>query len=99
MAGELVRIPIGAELDLHPFTPRDIPSVVTEYLREAALASIPEVRLIHGRGKGVQRALVQATLDRHPLVAEFWDDIDAHLGATFVRLVPDGASRIEAGED
>jgi dsDNA-specific endonuclease/ATPase MutS2 len=44
------------------------------------------VRLIHGRGRGVQRGIVQQTLDRHPRVVEFWDDTAAHLGATIARL-------------
>ena len=84
--GEPVRIPIEAELDLHAFAPRDIPSVVQEYVDAAAAAGLHEVRLIHGRGRGVQRGIVQATLERHPRVAEFWDDTDAHLGATIARL-------------
>ena len=81
-----VRIPIEGELDLHPFAPKDIPSVVSEYLDSAARAGLQEVRLVHGRGRGVQRAIVQAALDRHPLVVEFWDDPAAHLGATLARL-------------
>jgi DNA-nicking Smr family endonuclease len=80
------RVPIEAELDLHTFSPRDIPSVVEEYVRAAHEAGLRQVRLIHGRGRGVQRAIVQQTLERHPLVAEFWDDADAHLGATHCRL-------------
>jgi len=84
--GEPVRIPIEAELDLHAFAPRDIPSVVQEYVDAAAAAGLREVRLIHGRGRGVQRGIVQAALERHPRVAEFWDDTDAHLGATNARL-------------
>jgi dsDNA-specific endonuclease/ATPase MutS2 len=81
---ELVRIPIEAELDLHAFAPRDIPSVVEEYVTAAADAGLPEVRLIHGRGRGVQRGIVQAALERHPRVVEFSDDL--HLGATIARL-------------
>ena len=84
----MLKIPIGAELDLHPFAPRDIPSVVEEYVRAAAEAGLREVRLIHGRGQGVQRGIVQAALERHPQVVEFWDDTDSHLGATFARLAP-----------
>ena len=83
---EPVRVPIEREIDLHPFTPRDIPSVVHEYIERAADAGFREVRLIHGRGRGVQRGRVQAALERHPLVAEFWDAPDAHLGATIARL-------------
>jgi dsDNA-specific endonuclease/ATPase MutS2 len=80
------RIPIERELDLHPFAPRDIASVVVEYVDAAAAAGFQEVRLVHGRGRGVQRGIVQASLDRHPRVAEFWDDPAAHLGATIARL-------------
>jgi len=83
---EPVRIPIEAELDLHAFAPRDIPSVVQEYVDAAVAAGLREVRLVHGRGHGVQRGIVQATLERHPRVAEFWDDTAAHLGATVARL-------------
>ena len=80
------RVPIEPQLDLHAFAPRDIPSVVEEYLSAAAEIGILEVRLVHGRGRGVQRGIVQQTLDRHPLVVEFWDDPAAHLGATIARL-------------
>jgi DNA-nicking Smr family endonuclease len=79
-------VPIEAEIDLHAFAPRDIPSVVDEYLTAAAAAGFVEVRLVHGRGRGVQRGIVQAALERHPLVVEFWDDTASHLGATLARL-------------
>jgi len=79
-------VPIGSEIDLHSFAPKDIPSVVDEYIDAAAGAGLSEVRLIHGRGRGVQRGIVQSTLDRHPRVVEFWDDATSHLGATIARL-------------
>ncbi len=82
-----VRIPIESALDLHAFKPRDLQSVVNEYLRAAHGAGLREVRLIHGRGKGVQRGMIQALLEKHPLVKEFWDAPESHLGATVVRLV------------
>ena len=80
------RIPIEAELDLHPFAPRDIPSVVEEYVNAAHEAGLTEVRLIHGRGRGVQRGIVQAALERHPLVESFYDAAETHLGATVAIL-------------
>lgn len=80
-------IPIERELDLHAFAPADIPSVVDEFVHAAHDAGLRELRLIHGRGRGVQRGIVQQTLDRHPRVAEFWDDTASHLGATLVRLI------------
>ncbi|HVG69443.1 MAG TPA: Smr/MutS family protein [Vicinamibacterales bacterium] len=80
------RVPIENELDLHAFAPRDIASVVEEYINAAHEAGLGEVRLIHGRGKGIQRGIVQQALERHPLVVEFWDATDTHLGATVARL-------------
>jgi DNA-nicking Smr family endonuclease len=81
------RVPIEPTLDLHAFAPRDVKSVTDEYVRAAVDAGLDVVRLVHGRGRGVQRGIVQAALEAHPLVEEFWDDAEAHLGATFARLV------------
>jgi DNA-nicking Smr family endonuclease len=81
-----MRIPIEDSIDLHTFLPRDIPSVVEEYVRAAAESGFLQVRLIHGRGKGVQRGIVQAVLDRHPLVESFHDAPESHLGATVANL-------------
>jgi len=80
-------VPIEGILDLHTFHPRDIPSVVEEYVRAAHEAGFREVRLIHGRGTGVQRGIVQAALEKHPLVAAFHDAPESHLGATVAELV------------
>lgn len=85
--GAMRRIPIEGTLDLHAFAPRDIPSVVTEYVRAAHEAGLREVRLIHGRGIGRQRAVVRATLSEQPLVERFWDAPESHLGATVARLI------------
>ncbi len=82
-----VELPIDGTLDLHAFNPRDVKSVVEEYVTAAHARGLREVRLIHGRGRGVQRGIVQAALERHPLVAQFWDDTDSHLGATVARLI------------
>ena len=80
------RIPIEGALDLHAFAPRDIKSVVEEYVNAAYDAGLGEVRLIHGRGKGIQRGIVQQALENHPLVEAFWDAAESHLGATVARL-------------
>jgi dsDNA-specific endonuclease/ATPase MutS2 len=84
-----IRLPIEGEIDLHAFLPPDIPSVVADYVDAAATAGIVVVRIVHGRGKGTQRGIVQAALDRHPKVVEFWDDPLSHLGATIARLAAD----------
>ena len=89
------RVPIEPELDLHTFAPHEIDSVVGEYVSAAYAKGLREVRLIHGRGRGIQRGIVQNRLEKHPLVAEFWDDADSHLGATIARLVQDSPGRPE----
>ena len=68
-----VRLPVEDRIDLHPFEPRDIPEVVVDYLVAAHARGFREVRLIHGRGIGVQRERVRSVLARHPLVEEFHD--------------------------
>lgn len=92
--GSPVPVPIEEVLDLHPFHPRDIPSVVEEYLREAAARGFQQVRLIHGRGRGFQRQVVQDLLARHPLVLRFGDAPPERggWGATLVWLKPTPAS-------
>jgi DNA-nicking Smr family endonuclease len=81
-------VPIEDALDLHSFRPEDVRSVVDEYLTAAQARGFTEVRLIHGRGIGVQRASVQAFLARHPLVAGYADAPEDRggRGATLVRL-------------
>ena len=83
---KLRSVPIEDSIDLHSFHPREIKSVVEEYVNAAHRAGLREVRLIHGRGKGVQRGIVQAALERHPLVNAFDDAPDSHLGATVATL-------------
>lgn len=79
-------VPIEAELDLHTFAPRDARSVVAEYMQAAAESGLTEVRIVHGRGTGVQRGIIQSVLDRHPFVTAFWDAPESHLGATIARV-------------
>jgi DNA-nicking Smr family endonuclease len=88
----LVAIPIEDVLDLHPFRPGETASVVAEYVAAAAAKGFREVRLIHGRGIGVQRAIVRRTLERSSLVTSFEDATPERggWGATVVRLAPPG---------
>jgi DNA-nicking Smr family endonuclease len=87
---EPVSLPIEDSLDLHSFAPKDVRPVVDEYLREAVARGFSEVRLIHGRGIGVQRASVQGLLAGHPLVERFFDAPPERggWGATVVVLKP-----------
>jgi len=85
---EPVEIPIEDTLDLHPFRPNEIRDVVADYLEEARSRGFRQVRLIHGRGIGVQRANVQALLRKLDFVEDF-HDADATgggWGATVVLL-------------
>ena len=86
--GDPVVIAIEDHLDLHPFQPKEIASVVEEYLEQCREAGFCEVRLIHGKGKGVQRNIIRALLEKHPLVKSFDDaPIEAgSWGATIVIL-------------
>jgi DNA-nicking Smr family endonuclease len=59
---------------------------VEEYVIEAHNQGLVELRFVHGRGIGVQRRTVHTALERHPLVLEFWDAPESHLGATVARI-------------
>ena len=87
---EEVQLPIEDFLDLHTFRPRDVRSVVESYLEQAIESGFREVRLIHGRGIGVQREIVHSLLARHPGVVSFADAPPERggWGATVVRLAP-----------
>jgi dsDNA-specific endonuclease/ATPase MutS2 len=86
--GEVPVLDIEDSIDLHGFNPRDIPSVVESYLEAAVAKGFGEVRLIHGRGKGVQRARVHQLLRMSPHVAGFRDapPLRGGWGATIVWL-------------
>jgi hypothetical protein len=70
---EAVAIPLEEVLDLHPFRPDEIADVVREYLTRAQAAGYAEIRLVHGRGRGVQRETVRRLLAASPAVATFAD--------------------------
>ena len=72
-SGGPVRLEVTDVLDLHTFAPRDILAVLEAYLEEARAKGFETVRIIHGKGTGVQRARVQVALSRTPFVASFQD--------------------------
>jgi DNA-nicking Smr family endonuclease len=88
---EPFELPITGELDLHAFAPRDVVSVVEEYLLACRAKGLLEVRIVHGRGKGVQRAEVRRLLSRLEYVLDFGDapPVSGGWGATTVRLARD----------
>ena len=89
---EEVVLPIEDSIDLHAFRPREVRSVVESYLEALAGSGFREVRLIHGRGIGVQRKIIRSLLRGHPAVEEFFDAPPGRggWGATVVRLRVDG---------
>jgi DNA-nicking Smr family endonuclease len=69
-------VPIEDSIDLHTFQPKEIHIVVEEYLYQAVQKGFREVRIIHGRGIGVQRQIVHSLLEKHPDVISFRDESD-----------------------
>ena len=84
MDDEPVELPIEDALDLHAFLPSEVRDVAREYLEQARQRGFREVRLIHGRGRGVQRASIQSLLEQLDFVERFYDA--SSLGATVVVL-------------
>jgi dsDNA-specific endonuclease/ATPase MutS2 len=85
---EPVRLEIRDLIDLHTIPPKQVKAVVEEYLVEARARGFRYVRIIHGRGIGVQREIVRKVLDRTPFVSAYYDaPPDAGgLGATIAEL-------------
>ena len=78
-------LPIEDSIDLHTFQPKEVEIVVEEYLYQAVAKGFREVRIIHGRGIGVQREIVRAILGRHPSVVSFHDAPDRGSTTVFLR--------------
>lgn len=85
-----VEVVVDGVLDLHHFSPKDLKTLVPDYLEACRARGITAVRLIHGRGIGNVQRSVHALLRRSPIVVAFrLADVDAGgRGATFVDLVP-----------
>ncbi|MCB2189817.1 MAG: Smr/MutS family protein [Deltaproteobacteria bacterium] len=84
---EPVVVPIDGTLDLHTFSPKDIPSLVDEYIRAAMENGIYEIKIIHGKGKGVLRRMVHSRLEKNAHVVDFRLDAGpSGWGATTVTL-------------
>lgn len=85
---EPVALEIDGILDLHPFSPKDLKTLIPDYLEECQKKGIVEIKIIHGKGIGNIRRSVHALLERNPLVADY-RQADLHSGswgATIVNL-------------
>jgi DNA-nicking Smr family endonuclease len=67
----VIQIPIEDWIDLHTFSPKEIPSLLEDYLLECQKEGFKEVRIIHGKGKGVQMNIVHSFLEKSPLVESY----------------------------
>ncbi len=88
-AGEPVEFEITDVLDLHTFPPSEVKALVRDYLDLAYEAGLRELRIIHGKGSGVQRRIVRAVLERDPRVVAFGDPpggVGGGWGATCVTM-------------
>jgi len=87
MKNEVTKYPIDGILDLHTFHPRDVADVTEEYLRVCQIEGILRVRIIHGKGTGTLRRLVQDVLEQSPIVEVWHTSTDrSSWGATIVTL-------------
>ena len=87
-AAEEIEIPIDGELDLHTFSPAEVKELVPDYIEACFERGIFELRIVHGKGRGVLRRSVQSILEKHPLVESFrlGDESSGSWGATLVQL-------------
>jgi DNA-nicking Smr family endonuclease len=84
---EQIEFPINGILDLHTFNPHDVKDLVPEYIHTCRENGIYQIRVIHGKGKGVLRQTVHSILEKLPDVEHFWQEGAAgSWGATIVKL-------------
>ena len=84
---DVIEYPIDGTIDLHTFRPQDAKDVVTDYIDECLRRGVLQIRIIHGKGKGVLKRIVHSVLDKHPAVVSYRHDSGVgSWGATVVDL-------------
>lgn len=88
---EPIDFPIDGTLDLHTFNPKEIKTLVPDYIEACLEKGIYQIRLIHGKGTGILRQIVHSILDKHPNVTGYGHEggSGGSWGATVVNLRPD----------
>ena len=90
---EVIEHPVDGIIDLHTFRPQDAKNVVKDYIGACLEEEITQIRIIHGKGKGVLRGIVHTVLDRHPAVIAYRTDAgQGSWGATVATLDLTGGS-------
>lgn len=84
---QFIEYPLNGELDLHTFQPKEIKGLISEYINACRERNIYQIRIIHGKGRGVLRRMVHSILKELPEVEDFWQEgSGGSWGATIVRL-------------
>jgi DNA-nicking Smr family endonuclease len=94
---ETVRLEIDGVLDLHAFSPKDLKTLIPDYLEQCHALGIRELRIIHGKGLGNLRRSVHALLDRNPFAAIGYRNQRGGWGATLVTLKAQPSGRKTGG--
>lgn len=96
MSDEIIELPISSELDLHTFHPREIKTLIPDYLRSCREKEISIVRIVHGKGTGTLREIVHSILSKLDFVSSFRlaGDQRGSWGATIVELKKDQKCQI-----
>ena len=89
-ADEPIEMPIDGTLDLHTFQPKEVKKLVPDYIEACLERNIYHLRIIHGKGTGTLREIVQSILEKHPAVLDFRHESGSGggWGATVVDLRP-----------
>jgi DNA-nicking Smr family endonuclease len=88
MFEEILKIDFGDELDLHCFHPKDVKGLINDFIYDAASKGKTTVRIIHGKGRSVLKAIMQKELEKNSRIAGFMDD-HGNWGATIVHIKPE----------
>ena len=88
MDDNIIKIELKDELDLHVFHPRDVKPLLREFIENAKAKRIKRIRIVHGKGRSVQKSIVISELKKNRDITEFHDE-PGNWGATIAYVVVD----------